>query len=156
MPSFFKKKINKKAKYVAYVALTHLFKENLEESMKLINQAVEHISSEDLVYRFAGIIYSEAAKKRNSLSHANKALEYFTEAKELNDYPKNRRNWFLIKKMLNIMNREVMYIKKQKLLLYLNKNEFDLDKVLPYMKNYEPHEIDDIPKTIQCPLTMVR
>lgn len=128
---------------------------NFNVAKHLSEQALNSDQTNDVVLRAVGIIRVHEAQKTNSIIPAQQAIDCFTEAKDLEPNEKNVRNFFLIKKMLWIMNQEIISIKKSKIEAVCQRNGVDSEGIKRYLKNTDLKSLEHVPKEYICPLTLV-
>ena len=121
----------------------------------MIGESLIRDPSNPKIHKLAGIIYSNLAKLENDLSLAKLGLEHFVEAKDLEPSLKSTRNCFLSRKMVFFMNRDILFAKQQQIISFLNKHGIEESKFTPFLKDLTSKGVEHIPKTFQCPLTLV-
>ena len=126
-----------------------------DEAQSMINESLLRDPSNPKIHKLAGIIYSNLAKLENDISLAKLGLEHFVEAKDLEPSLKSTRNCLLSRKLVFIINRNLLFAKLKPLITYLNKIGIDESKLVPFLKDFSSKGVDHIPKTFQCPLTLV-
>lgn len=129
---------------------------NFHVAKHLSEQALKTDQNNEVVLRSAGITKVVEAQTTNSIVPAQQAIEYFTEAKDLKANERNIRNFFLIKKMLWIMNQEIISIKKSKIEAVCKRNGVDSTSIAKYLKQTDMKTLEHVPKGYICPLTLVQ
>jgi hypothetical protein len=136
-------------------AYCFLLANDVPRAAELIEKSLAIDQSREKSLRLAGCIYGTLARNRADIQTAKKSLQMFVEAKDLKDDSRNARNCCLTRKLIYLLNQKTLQSKKKALLEYLTRNAFDVEQIGTLLNNFDFKSIDSIPKTFQCPLTLV-
>lgn len=140
---------------MAHAAICALLGGKLAVASDLADKAFASDPNNEAVLRAMGAVSARSAQVSNSIPAAKKALEYFTEAREIDPNSANVRNFFLAKKLLWLINQETQGYTRAKIETRLAHLGLPLDNLKPFLKPTDRTTIEHIPKDFICPLTMV-
>jgi hypothetical protein len=148
--------IEKKAQNIAQAACCAFLANQPEVGKTLLAKAWSADPINDVVQRCKGYILAKEAQSQGDLSLASQALDHFTEAKDLNPTDQNVRNFFLIKKMIWLLNQEIMNYQQTQLQNRLLNTQRQWESLGKYLKDVNRTAMEHIPTNFVCPLTLVR